>query len=512
MRAIGVCTIEQQHYLLRDRPESWNICTRLSDSEVIFRTTKATYVLLLELLQMLVIMHGNGKIAHGSIVPENIILLRSSMLEFPAFWLIGLTTSTHSVEALGAAQTQDVRMALHLAESASKDRYGLNDPIVGPLLLKLCSNAESRELSALEAFTAFDSALSAAAVPSPFQSVRFQKTFRLKVVDRIDFVKRELAALVRAYFVGNPTSMLEAHKAIMQVKPAKTSPHQEKPADYARISIKDAQTVFNRLGLDEEEIFDPDRFQANLKRTVSVDFNVSFHKPSATWNITHVLPIIMPADSWRSLNPEHFLDVRGSPALQGLFVDSKTFASACNALKVSRAHNLHVADTQTQKMARLARGDVLLVDQQLLRNTVIFRRSSNSIHFGPSAEYTTDQVLRICDDFHLADLCRGIESLHCHPPSIDALIHDWLAEDDTYDCQSLTVSLFSVGETADGVIKAKEKEVSPLAAEEMTHEWVEEQGKRRRGSDMTSVADIQPTNFIRGSCLRRIRGKFKRVA
>ena len=466
-------------------------------------------MLLLGLLQTLAIMHEKGNLAHGSIALDS-ILSESSILEFSAFWLIGLSASRDSADELRAAQAQDVRMALHLAKWETRDQDGLADPIIGPLLRELCSKAESSNLSAADAFTAFDSALGSAAVRSPFRSVRFQKTFRLNIVDETYFLKRELAAVARAYFIGEPEKMLEVHKAVMQVKPTTASSHVDKLAEGARISIKDVQTIFDRLSLDKESIHDPVRFQSSQYRTLQVDFSVSYHEPSATWNITQILPTIMPADSWRGVDPERFLDVRGTPALQGSYVDSQTFASACDALNVSRSRERYAA-TQTRWSAGLATGDVLLVDGQLLRSTAIYRRFSNLVCFGPSAEYTPDQALSICDNYHFPDLRRGIKWLHLPPPSVDALVQGWLAEFNADDCQSLTMSLRSCEEAADGTTISKEAGPIPFATKEMTHEWVEEQAKRWRGSRIVSAADIPATKFIYGDG-KRGRDKIKWAA
>ena len=193
MRAAGVCTIEQQYYLLRHRPGTWKTRARLLDSEAVLHGKK-TYMLLLRLSQTLAIMHEKGKTAHGSITLDS-ILSESSILEFSAFWLIGLSASTDSADELRAAQAQDVQMVLHLVKSATRDQDGLVDPIIGPLLREICSKAESGDLSAADAFTAFNSALGSAAVRSPFWSVRFQKSSRLDIVGQTYFLKRELVAV-----------------------------------------------------------------------------------------------------------------------------------------------------------------------------------------------------------------------------------------------------------------------------------------------------------------------------
>lgn len=162
-------------------------------------------MLLLKLLHVLVALHENS-IVHGSVILDDIFY--TSFMEFPSFWLIGLTATTVNADLLRAAQARDVRMALHLAKSLTEDQNGFAYPIVSPLLLKLCSDAEFGKLSALDAFTALESTLSLDTIPYPFRSVSFQKIFGFKVVDRTYSLKSELAALARTYFIGEPGNML----------------------------------------------------------------------------------------------------------------------------------------------------------------------------------------------------------------------------------------------------------------------------------------------------------------
>lgn len=258
---------------------------------------------------------------------------------------------------------------------------------------------------------------------------------------------------------------------------------------------KETQTLFHRIGLLEGIDFQAE-IEPNRKRPrrslleFKIPVRITYHTPSRMWNLSQLTNAIPPNESLETVNPQHCVEVRGDPELEGLYVDFNTFQHACELLGVSVPASALDSDADPRAEQFLSvdmrEGDLVIAEEKLLLGIAMFKRSSRTMYYGDMT-YSEVTALQLCTEHDLGNMHRGIIQSSYPPQNIKALCRRRRTQE---SCETERYSL-TESDDPDSIRpfvlhRHPSSNTDHTCNTKFTEEWVDQQTKRRRRAPISA--------------------------
>lgn len=485
-----VCLLDHPYILTACPFDSHSLADVIGDEPLNDRTA---YTLLRETLSTLDYLYKKG-IAGITLSPTSIQVADLSP-ENPRFWLTGISSARPILRGkIKERHSADVDMAMRIIADARGGPDYFQDPVANIIFTGLLQALQSESLSAQEILAKFE-ILVGQDVSFPFKSENLTRAFSIKrfqLDDQVYYRKIELARIARALFAQTAKGSQQAYTRILSTKPSKI--HEGEHLLHWGV----AQKVFRRLDKDVTIGFWT-RLEPATKtkrgregggegkekciQDFDIQIRITYHAPSRMWNLSQLINAIGPIDFPEIEDANHYVEVGGDAACEGLYVDLPTFERACRLLRVSPPKSSENDPNPKAEQFRFvsSKGDLVLADEQLL-GTAIFRRSSRTLYYG-GTEYPEGRAVQLFPQGTFENLHHGISESRCPPQSLKILCQGQPAQDfPESQCLSLTESQSDDGLAFKRRCASPNPDRGPAKKKTLTEQWLTEQSTRRRYS------------------------------